>query len=102
MRTKRLRFGAAVLLALSTPVAAQAPAPDLTPQKVLAICDKALIAAMEGRNARAAVEIEIKDMLAEQQKAVLVVCGIYLSGAVAALKHVHETAPLPVGRSKSI
>jgi hypothetical protein len=102
MRTKRPLFGAAILLALATPAAAQAPAPDLTPQKVLPICDKALVAALDGRDARSAIEAEIRDLPTERQQAVLVVCGIYLSGAVSALKHVHETAPLPAGRSKSI
>lgn len=63
----------------------------------LPICENALQAALQGRNAADVVRQAIKDMPEATQRFVAVVCTIYLAGAVSALKHASEAPRMPTG-----
>lgn len=98
MKLLRPLIGAALALALCMPAAA-APPPkgDATLADVLPICDRALVAALDGHDAKASVMADVKDMPPERQQAIALICAIYLAGAVSVLKHEREVGPLPSG-----
>lgn len=67
------------------------------PVDPLPICESALQAAMQGRDAGAVVQQAVKGLPEATQRFVAVVCTIYLAGAVSALKHAAAPPKLPAG-----
>lgn len=91
------------LAAVQTPERAAAAAPaELTAEQVLPICERALEAAIGGRDAKAVVEDAVKRLPEAQRATVLSVCGVYLAGAVSMLKHASEPPAVPAGKQTSI
>ncbi|HEY1606026.1 MAG TPA: hypothetical protein VGF77_10575 [Allosphingosinicella sp.] len=80
-------FAAATILVV--PAAAQ---PQDT---ILPICDKALVAAMDGGDAKAVVDRATRAMPEKQRQRVGTICAIYLMGALALARHAREAARLP-------
>lgn len=62
----------------------------LVMEQVLRVCDTALLAAMNGEDAKAVVVDAVKDIPAEQRETVLSICGVYIMGATAFVKHQAE------------
>lgn len=81
--------------------AAAAPA-DLTPAQVFPICDRVLVAAMNGSDAAAALQKETAAMPPEHAAQVRGVCSIFLIGAIAHMKHEQEAPKVPAGAAVSI
>lgn len=97
---KRLIAMLAVFLIVQPAGTRRALAQADTGQKAvnpLPICESALQAAMQGRDAGAVVQQAVKDMPEATQRFVAVVCTIYLAGAVSALKHAAAPPKLPAG-----
>lgn len=97
---KRILLASALLLACCQPAFAAPPspvAPTLSASEALAICDKALDAALAGHDGRAVVADAVKALPEDQQHAVLGFCGVYMAGAVAMLKRVTAAPALPAG-----
>lgn len=98
-----MRLFAMLLPALLLAAAAPPPAaPAMTAEQALGLCAKALDAALEGHDGRAVVADAVKALPEEQQRAVLGLCGVYMAGAVAMLKHVTTAPELPAGKAVSI
>lgn len=81
--------------------AAAAPA-DITPAQVFPICDRVLVAAMNGSDAAAALQKETADLPPEQAAQVRGVCAVFLMGAVAYLKHEQEAPKVDPAGGRSI
>ncbi|HEX5184453.1 MAG TPA: hypothetical protein VFW19_15050 [Allosphingosinicella sp.] len=90
----RLVAALAAATILAVPAAAQ---PGAAPDPILPICDKALVAAMDGGDAKATVDQATRAMDEKQRQLVGTVCAIYLMGALAFAKHAREAARLPAG-----
>lgn len=101
MKIPRLLMGGATALALTFPAAAAPPQKaDPSAADVLPICEKALDAAFEGRDAKAVVEDAVKGLPDDQRNAVLAICGVYLAGAIDAVKRVRAAPTLPAGGTR--
>jgi hypothetical protein len=83
---------AALLVAPGSAPAQGTGAPALTAEQVLPLCDKALVAAMQGSDGAAALADAIKDLPPAQQASIANICAVYLMGAVAAVKHEAEAS----------
>jgi capsular polysaccharide biosynthesis protein len=59
----------------------------LTAEAILPVCDKALVAAMNGTDGAEVLADAVKDLPPEQRAVVVNICAVYIMGAIAAVKH---------------